>query len=217
MAREGQEDAKNLALESVQALACQTLKMDYPKHSEDPPRWARSIVTNKDKETFMPLAEMSIEFLADCPEAIPTVCQWLIAEWGDPQARTAVDDLCESLKGQLNRDRVPVQLVAIIEQRVVGVAMLKEHELRSLYPDLKNWLGSVFVDPSYRQQGVASGLVERAVALAGEFGIRKLHLQTLALEGGLYTKLGWQPSHRVHHLGLERLVMTKQIPTEAED
>ena len=159
----------------------------------------------------MPPAELTIELLADHPEAIPTVCAWLIAEWGDSQARGAVEDLCAALQGQLNRDSIPVQLVALIGQRVVGVAMLKEHELKSLFPEKTNWLGSVYVDPEFRQQGIASALVEQAVCLAQSLGIGKLHLQTLATDGGLYAKLGWVPEQRVQHLGLERLLMTRVL------
>ena len=159
----------------------------------------------------MTVEQVSLGLLADHHGAIRTVSQWLVDEWGADKSPAAVDELADSLRSRLNRDRVPLQLVALFEQRVVGIAMLKKHELRAVHPELTNWLGSVFVDPVFRGKRIASLLAEKIEELARDLDIRVLHLQTEVLSAGLYTKLGWKPSHVVEYDGLQRLIMVKEL------
>jgi len=133
---------------------------------------------------------VSVGFLADHHEAIRPVSDWLVAQWGTDKSPVAVDEFADSLRSEMNRDRIPVQIVALVEQRVVGIAMLKKHELRALHPELTNWLGSVFVDPQFRSRRIASLLVEKIEQMARNLDIRVLHLQTEDLTGGLYARLG---------------------------
>ncbi len=153
----------------------------------------------------------AIVFLADHHESVRAVSQWLVDEWGIDKSPAAVDEFAVSLRSGLNRDRLPLQLVALVEQRLVGVAMLKKHELRAVHPELSNWLGSVFVDARFRSKGIGSLLVQRIEQLARDLDIRVLHLQTEDLSGGLYARLGWKPSHTVEYEGVRRLIMTKDI------
>jgi len=156
--------------------------------------------------------QVSVGFLADHHAAVRVVSQWLVHEWGTDKSPAAVNEFADALRSKLNRDRVPLQLVALFEQRVIGVAILKEHELRAVHPELSNWLGSVFVDPPFRSRRIGSLLVETIERQAGNLGIRTLHLQTEDLSGGLYARLGWKASHTVEYEGLQRLVMIKGLP-----
>ena len=164
----------------------------------------------------MNVEQPSVGFLADHQGAILTVSQWLVREWGTDKSPAAVDEFAHALRAKLNRDRLPLQLVALFEQRVIGIAMLKEHELRAVHPELSNWLGSVFVDPQFRSRGVGSMLVEAIEHLARSLGVRALHLQTEDLSGGLYVNLGWKPLRTVEYEGLRRLIMSKDLCATAE-
>ena len=155
--------------------------------------------------------QLSIGLLADHHESTRAVSQWLVDEWGTDKSPAAVDEFADSLRSRLNRDRVPLQVVALFERRVVGIAMLKKHELRAVHPELSNWLGSLFVDPQFRSRRIGSLLVERIEQLARNLDIRVLHLQTEDLSGGVYARLGWKPSHTVEYKGLQRLIMTKRL------
>lgn len=161
----------------------------------------------------MSAPRISIAFLADHPDAVPVVSKWLIDEWGERGSTTAVARFVECLRPQLNRDRIPAQFIALIDQQVAGIAMLKKHELLAVHPELVNWLGSVFVAPEFRGQGIATALCRHAVDVARSLGISTLHLQTADLSGGLYARLGFQPSHQIDHAGLVRLVMKLQCDT----
>jgi len=151
------------------------------------------------------------EFLADRPEAVPQIARWWFEAWGHMRPGLTVDELTAALNGHLSRNQLPIRIVAVRDGVVVGAAELKLHEMMELYPEKEFWLGSVFVAPEVRRQGVGSALALRVVELAKSRGIRAIHLQTVDLSGGLYAKLGWERIDQAHYKGHEALVMVKQI------
>jgi len=42
--------------------------------------------------------------------------------------------------------------------------------------------------------------------------VRRLHLVTEVLDGGLYAKIGWNPIRQVHVDDLDLLVMARDVP-----
>jgi GNAT superfamily N-acetyltransferase len=154
---------------------------------------------------------MHFQLLADRADAVPTVARWYFDQWGHEVLGNSFETTCERLQGQLNRDRLPLPLLALEGDTVVGVAKLKLHEMVDLYPDRQPWLGGVFVSPESRGKGVASQLALRIAAMATSLGAEQIYLQTTALDGGLYARLGWHPIEQVHHRGLDVLVMEKKL------
>lgn len=155
-------------------------------------------------------SKLTIAFLADHPELVPQVARWWLEAWPSPDTR--LDDLCAELTASLHRNVLPVHIVAFVDDKLVGTAALKPHELRKSYPELHGWLGSVFVTVHARGNGVATALCLHALELARQLGLPRLHLQTEQLDGGLYAELGWLPSERVTLKGIERVVMTRAVP-----
>lgn len=153
---------------------------------------------------------MKFEFLADRPDAINLVAQWYYDEWAydNPQASPA--SIAQKLSSGLNRDRVPLLLLATDSYKVVAAVELKYREM-DIYPDRVHWLGGLYVTPDYRGHGLGVQLVAHALKLAEEFGISKLYLQTEKLDGGIYTGLGWRPLERVNNKGINVLVMEIDI------
>ena len=80
-----------------------------------------------------------------------------------------------------------------------------------IYPEKEHWPGGVYVAVNHRSKGIGESLISKAVCLATEMGVPKLHLRTQHLGGGLYDRLGWQPVEKVTYHGLEVLVMEKGI------
>lgn len=153
---------------------------------------------------------VAFAFLADHPELVPTVARWWFDEWPKPGAR--LEDLVQRLTANLHKDAIPAQIIALDAGRVVGSAVLKQHELAERYPELEHWLGSVYVCETARGKGVASALCARVIDLALAFGLPALHLQTQDTTGGLYARLGWQTITRITSDGRDTLVMKKQLP-----
>lgn len=153
---------------------------------------------------------MNFELLADRPESIELVSRWYYDEWGRMNPKTTPEGLTQKLLLSMNRDRIPLILLAIDQQVVVGAVELKFREM-AMYPDKEHWLGGLYVTPGYRGSGIGKQLVQQAVKLAHELGVKKLHLQTEQLDGGIYGRLGWRPAAQINNKGIDVLVMEKDV------
>jgi len=171
------------------------------------------IVGATDTHYSMEFSEIDCElaFLADHPELVPTVARWWFDAW--PKAGARLDDLVQRLAANLHKDTIPSQIIAFNAGRVVGSAVLKQHELPELYPHLQHWLGSVFVCEAARGVGIGSALCARVIDVALAFGLPALHLQTQDTSGGLYARLGWQTIHEITNEARDTLIMKKQLPS----
>ena len=140
------------------------------------------------------MSHLQIAYLADQADAIKTIAGWQFGEWGHLSPGDSVERRIRKLKGALNRDRIPMTLVALIGDEAVGTAGLVEYDLPHR-PDLSPWMASVFVPPAHRKQGIGSALVRRVVKEAHHLGISPLFLFTWDQEP-LYRSLGWQVKER---------------------
>ena len=157
------------------------------------------------------MADLEIHFLADRPDALPLVAGWLYTEWGRRDPGNSPEATAERLAAELSRDRLPIVVVAAYNGVVVGTAALKLHELRDRFPELRHWLGGVYVSADARGHGIAGALVRHVEQLAIDRGITVLHLQTERLDGGLYARLGFQPIEQIKHRGIDVMVMVKPL------
>ena len=98
---------------------------------------------------------MEFTFLADRPEFIPLIAQWYFDEWGRTAKDNSVKKIQDRISGMLNRDKIPVHLLAIDGNELLGVAQLKIREM-DIYPDKEHWLGGVFVATTARKRGLRS-------------------------------------------------------------
>jgi GNAT superfamily N-acetyltransferase len=157
--------------------------------------------------------EMCLEFayLVDRQDAVSQIARWWFDEWGHLRPGDSIEALTDRVRGLLNRDQLPIQIVAVWENEILGVAVLKLHEMFDLYPEKRFWLGDVFVAPEFRGRGVGSAISMKIVEIARFRGIPVIHLQTECLNGGLYAKLGWNRVEQVHYKGYDALVMAKQL------
>ena len=162
------------------------------------------------------MADLEIHFLADRPDALPLVAGWLYNEWGHHNPANSLATVVAGLTAELNNDGLPIQVVAVLDGAVVGTAALKLHELRDRFPELRYWLGGVYVSAGARGQGIAGALVRHVEQLAIDRGITVLHLQTERLDGGLYAQEGFEPLVQIEHRGLPVLVMAKALTPGAD-
>nr|WP_211183739.1 GNAT family N-acetyltransferase [Pseudoalteromonas arctica] len=140
----------------------------------------------------------------------PVIAKWYFQQWGHLVEGSSVELFNNKLNDYLNRDSIPLVIMAVEGEDVLGVAHLRYHEM-TIYPDKEHWLGGGYIDTKYRSKGVASALVNHLESVAVSLGVTDIHLQTEKLDGGLYKQLGWQPIEQVNNRGVEVLVMTKHI------
>ena len=145
---------------------------------------------------------------ADAPERMQ-LAQWYHAQWGQDAGLTLEQEL-QRLNPPQDAEGFPRLIAAFDGGQLVGAVQLKRREMQA-FPQYEHWLGSVFVATSHRGCGLASGLVEQAAAQAVRMGVCELYLQTEALDGGLYARLGWKPLQEADNRSYRVLVMVRRL------
>lgn len=153
----------------------------------------------------------TIKFLADHPELSGLVSGWLYDQWGGPDPTRTIEGLQQSVAARLQRDKLPLCLVAFYAGRPVGTASLKNHEVE-IRPQYEAWLGNVYVVPEQRGQGIGARLIERAVAEALRMGVRELYLYTRE-QGSLYARMGWKTIETVIYRDRKATIMKYELHT----
>lgn len=153
---------------------------------------------------------LRFENLADRPDAVPLVAEWYFGEWGYLNPASTLEKVADRLIASMNHDAIPLVVLAVMGDEVIGSAELKYREM-TIYPEKEHWLGGVFVVPEHRGKGVAARLIDAVVETARILGVDLLHVQTERLDGGLYRQLGWQCTERVCYRGLDVLVLQRKL------
>ena len=153
--------------------------------------------------------DIQFQFLADRPQDVPLVMSWWHSYWG--RRMGDLPAYTERFLKTLGKENLPLDMVAVLDGSAVGTATLKEHEMQEIYPQYRYWMGSVFVAPEQRGQGIAHQLASHIVELARQRQLPQLYLQTIDLSGGIYTDLGWEPLDRLVYKDEETLIMVKYL------
>lgn len=153
---------------------------------------------------------MNFTLLADQPAAADTVAQWYFDEWASSVPDVTVENIRRKVARSISRHSAPMIVLAVEQDIIIGAAELKLREM-TIYPEYEHWVGGVYVEKSRRGEGVGSGLVKEVIGRAKKANIEKLYLQTQALDGGIYARLGFQPLENVNYNGRDVLVMSAAI------
>ncbi|SFC71817.1 GNAT family N-acetyltransferase [Pseudoalteromonas denitrificans] len=155
---------------------------------------------------------MEFSYLKDKPEFISQIAIWYFEQWAYLMQSPSLKLIEEKLRSQLNSNEIPLMILLLKENQLLGVAQLKYHEM-DIYIDKEHWLGGVYISKEHRGKGYATKIVKKAKEIAFSLNIDILYLQTENLKGGIYKELGWQPIEQVTNKGDEVLVM--QCPLRA--
>lgn len=132
---------------------------------------------------------MTIEYLADHPEFIPTLARWQHDEWGHLRPGDSVDARMARLQSSVQIGRIPLTVVALTDGELLGSASLVAYDMETRM-ELTPWLAGVFVLPRRRRKGVGAQLVRRIMTEAATLHIPVLYLYTVHSEN-FYANLGW--------------------------
>ena len=132
---------------------------------------------------------MTIEYLADHPEVLPTLAQWQHAEWGYLRPGDSVEARMARLQSSVQIGRIPLTVIALAVGELLGSASLIPHDMDTRM-ELTPWLAGVFVAPEHRRKGVGAQLVRRIMAEAAALKVLLLYLYTVHSEK-FYANLGW--------------------------
>jgi len=151
---------------------------------------------------------LRLEYLADHVSHLPQLATWQFAEFGYLNPANTVQSYVERLTAALQKSALPTTFVALRDDTLLGSASLVRQTIT--HPHLSPWLSSVYVDPQYRGQGIASALVGRVERAAAEMGSDKIYLFTPSSEK-LYAALGWERLEYSDHHGLKIAIMSKGL------
>jgi predicted N-acetyltransferase YhbS len=154
--------------------------------------------------------QLRIEQLAERPEWLPVIADWIYNEWWTSVDGASVGTLSDLLRTHLILDQMPLTLIASLDSRPVGTVTLLAHDVGTeQWSSLSPWLAALYVLPQYRRRGIGGALMNAVVAKSTALGEERLHLLTIGREQ-FYTDLGWQVVDRNE----KKVVMTNAITTQ---
>jgi len=137
---------------------------------------------------------VQIADLGDHPHLIPQLVAGIEAQWPDYVASQPPG---VTLKGFHSADQ---WLVAFEGDTALGTVALREHT-EPVFAALKPALGSLWVHPARRGQGVGTALVEAGMRLAAQHGAPTIYAYSINA-AGLLTRIGWRRIDTVFHDGV---------------
>lgn len=135
---------------------------------------------------------LEISILSNDELLFRKLSEWHQAEWGHLSDRTLPDRVRE-FQEQGGSTNIPLTLVAFKDNEPVGTCSLLVHDLSDVpkYDHLTPWMGSVYVLPEYRRQGIARAMCKKAVEAAKRLKVKTLYLFTPDQQV-LYSGMGWE-------------------------
>ncbi len=150
--------------------------------------------------------------MADHQEVVPILATWIYDEWSYLYPEMTLQDVVSFLRERVNKEKLPLTLVAFEAGEPVGTVSLKMFDMETR-SDLSHWLTSLYVVKPWRRRKIGSRLVETAEKKAVELEIRKLFLFTtdVALPGLFYSKLGWIVKEKTIYHSCPVIIMEKDL------
>lgn len=140
------------------------------------------------------LEEIKVVSLNQFPNYAPILAFWSYREWyqkRDIDLNIVILDYISRSKNE----NIPVTFIALKNSLPIGMVTLKKNDLWSR-KDLSPWLTSLYVDPKYINNGIASLLIDKIGDYAKEKGFDQFYLfigenDNIDLEN-FYKKRGWK-------------------------
>jgi GNAT superfamily N-acetyltransferase len=153
---------------------------------------------------------MRIDFLKNHPNLTRTCAHWGLTTWGHYNDKATLERYIQNYTNHHHIDHLPLTLLALHNDYPVGMASLREND--GLNNDQKPWLGSLYVTPQFRSQGIGTALIHAIEAQAKQLGFDTLNLLTFEPHlSEWYSQLGWVVSGHDIYNSHPVTVMNKAI------
>lgn len=140
---------------------------------------------------------ITIAFLADHLETIPTLTSWFRAQWPAYYASRTPVDIAQDFHAEANRTELPLRLVAFANGELAGTITLREQATWTL-PEYQPGLGGLLVMARHRGQGIGTELVKVGMNIARDQGYTAVYATTVNARG-ILKRLGWQLIEEISH------------------
>lgn len=132
---------------------------------------------------------ITIDFLADHPDTIPTLAKWFRDQWPDYYADMSQEEMELDFLEDASHDRLPIRLVAFESSELAGTIILRKSNTE-MPPGFQPELGGLYVVESHRGHGIATELVRAGMKVALDQGYESVFATTMAA-AGILERLGW--------------------------
>jgi len=139
---------------------------------------------------------VTIGFLAEHLDTIPTLAKWFRDQWSDYYADMSQEEMEQDFLEDASRDRLPSRLVAFESNELVGTIILRKQTEAD--PEFQPELGGLYVVESHRGHGIGTELIRAGMKLARDQGYRTIYATTVAA-AGILERLGWEFIKTVTH------------------
>ena len=133
---------------------------------------------------------ITIGFLTDHIDTIPTLASWFRDQWPDYFADWSDAEMEADFLEDASRDRLPIRLVAFESGELAGTIVLRKDGDETA-PALQPELGGLYVVASYRGHGIGSELVRAGMKVARDLGFESV-IATTVNAAGILERLGWE-------------------------
>jgi GNAT superfamily N-acetyltransferase len=140
---------------------------------------------------------ITIGFLADYPDTIPTLAKWFRHQWPEYHADMSQEEMELDFLEDASRDRLPIRLVAFASNELAGTIILRENGTE-MPPEFQPELGGLYVVASRRGHGIGTELVRAGMKLALDQGYETVFANTV-VAAGILERLGWEFVKTVIH------------------
>jgi predicted N-acetyltransferase YhbS len=148
---------------------------------------------------------LKLDYLVNHPHLVQSVAELGLKEFGYLNPGQTVQDRINILQKHLNQDQLPIALVGLEDDKLVGTACLRETDIDS-YTHVSPWLGSVIVVPEMRNKGIGSWLVHETMQFGKKLGPKEWYLYTPDRES-FYLQLGWLTIDETTHQNISGKIM----------
>ena len=133
---------------------------------------------------------ITIGFLANYLDTIPTLAKWFRDQWPDYHADMSQEQLEQDFLEDASHDHLPIRLLAFESNELAGTIILRENGSEML-PEFQPELGGLYVVASHRGHGIATELVRAGMKVALDQGYETVFATTVAA-AGILERLGWE-------------------------
>ena len=133
---------------------------------------------------------ITISFLADHLDVIPTLAKWFRDQWPDYHADMSQEETEQDFLEDASRNRLPIRLLAFESNELAGTIILRDTNTE-MPPGFQPELGGLYVVESHRRHGIATELVRAGMQLALDQGYETVFATTV-VAAGILERLGWE-------------------------
>ena len=154
-------------------------------------------------------AKLRIEYLSDHREVLPIIKHWFETEWASYYGCGGRGDAQRDLAAYANGTKLPVGVVAFLDNEVCGVAALKSESITT-HSHLSPWVAATMVNPAHRGRGIGTELVRALEAEAKQRGYSSIYCGT-STASHLLERRGWQMMEQVEYDGANVSIYAKAL------